>query len=140
MESGSYHLHLILSFSIAGLGITPEARPPPTQTNHTVMAQKRNTDAPSKAAPEKAPASSGDTVLVLLRRNWPSAGFRRTVCGNQIAFNSKEPVELNAEQCQCVARDIGRALVIVDLNDKGLPVVDWDETAAVRKALEASKK
>lgn len=78
---------------------------------------------------------------IMLRRNWPGP-FQRTVRAangeviERLTFNPGEPVELTDQQAQACAKDIGHALVLVDLDrDKLRAREDWRETDQTRRAV-----
>lgn len=82
--------------------------------------------------------------LVMLRQGI-AGPFRRTVWDDkggvveQLVFHAGQPQQLTDQQCRAVARDIGNALLLVEIDKSGRPRVDHDETAAVRAMLDGKE-
>lgn len=56
---------------------------------------------------------------IMVKRNWPSATFRRTIGDEQLVFEKDSPTDVTDEQLQALAPDIGRALLLCYLDDSG---------------------
>ena len=69
---------------------------------------------------KKKPVKVGTGHFVMLKADWPEAGFRRTVRGADgevvrvLKFTPGEPVELCEQDFAAVENDIGPALLLVD--------------------------
>jgi hypothetical protein len=59
--------------------------------------------------------------------------FRRTMPDGMLqVFEPGMPVGLDSAQMEAVLDDIGHALVMVDMDERGRPRIDWDLTKSVR--------
>ena len=82
--------------------------------------------------------------LVMLRRDWP-ANFRRTVMVGkktvQYEFVPGIPVELDGRTIEAMKRDIGKALLPCEMDDRGFArIITDDVISAVEEGVDDGKK
>jgi len=81
--------------------------------------------------------------LVMLKKNWQNATFRRALrdgAGNvtgELIFPRGEPVEVPPEHLRVIAGDLGKALVPIELDERGRvrPVTLTDNDRAELQAI-----
>lgn len=99
-----------------------------------------------KAAAAAKSAAPGVAAIVMLRNNWPG-NFRRA----GLEFKPGVPEGLSDEQLEAVKKDLGNALVEVELDGIGrprvidrtppeVPIEDQSEDAADESDLESAPK